>query len=55
MSSEEIDLVESILYVLLNESNRNDGNRFFAGLRKPSKMTMQLRDDISDNCERRKK
>lgn len=54
MTHEELDLAESILYVLLNGSRSNDANRWFAGLRKPSKLTRQLMDDISDNCEKRK-
>ncbi len=50
-----LNLKESILARLLFESLRNDSKRILAGVRKPSILTRQLQDDLSEVYEDRAK
>ena len=53
-SLENLDLTESILQVLIHESQQNDLKRLFAGLRKPSRTTRQLYNNLSAVYNHRK-
>jgi len=44
-TKKELNLTLGILSVLCHEAEHNDGNRFFGNLRKPSKLSLGLKDD----------
>ena len=48
----ELNHVTNILGFLYREASDNDDNRFFAFLRKPSKLSRTLKIDFDKSCEK---